>query len=58
MPTDVPVSMRDTKQPVALYTIGGVLLRKAANGAVSTTGLPAGVYILRNGNTSTKVVHY
>lgn len=58
VPTDVPVSMCDTQQPVALYTIGGVLLRKAANGAVSTTGLPAGVYILRNGNTSTKVVHY
>ncbi len=57
VPTGVPVAVV-ADEPAALYTIGGVLVRKAANGTMSASGLPAGVYILRQGNTSTKIVHY
>ncbi len=54
VPTEVGAAMV-ADNPAALYTIGGVLVRK---GEVSAAGLPAGVYILRKGNTSTKIVHY
>ena len=55
VPTAVPAAVPDSDRQTALYTIGGVLVRK---GDVSAEGLPAGVYILRKGNTNTKIVHY
>lgn len=59
IPTAVSIAVDNTEQPAALYTIGGVLVRTAKNHtALTTTGLPAGVYILLNGNTSTKIVLY
>lgn len=59
LPTGVPVAMEATEQSAALYTIGGVLVRKSTNGrSISAAGLPVGVYILRIGNMSTKIVHY
>lgn len=59
VPTEVPSAMENSQQPAALYTIGGVLVRKSTNGrSISAAGLPVGVYILRIGNMSTKIVHY
>lgn len=53
---DTPIVITSTNGPCQIYTIGGQLLRTIAEGSqITTSGLPTGIYIIRNNNTSYKI---
>ena len=53
---DTPLIITPTNGPCEIYTIGGQLTRTIPEGSqITTSGLPSGIYIIRNNKTSYKI---
>ncbi len=53
---DTPLAITFANGPCQIYTIGGQLIRTVTEGSqITTSGLPTGIYIIRNNKTSYKI---
>ena len=53
---DTPLIITPANGPCQIYTIGGQLIRTILEGSqITTSGLPAGIYIIRNNKNSYKI---
>jgi uncharacterized repeat protein (TIGR02543 family) len=55
-PTSGMVTVESDGAEVLLYSLSGVLLKRASGNRINLSGYPAGVYVLRAGNKAARIV--
>lgn len=50
------IIMEGAQGPVEIFTIDGRLVRVSTNGELDTDNLPAGIYVVRSGNSVSKII--
>ena len=54
---DTPLIITPTNGPCQIYTMGGQLIRTVPDGShITTSGLPTGIFIIRNNKISYKII--